>query len=209
MTGAPTLLVAAGAAPSKLTLKALSQAASRVIAVDGGLSHLRSINRFPDMVVGDLDSVDADDLDWAKGGGAEVVHLSGQEESDLAKALFLCSENSWGEVHVTGIEGGRLDHQLGSFAALVNAPSDLSVQATLVDGSIARITVEETRIFDYSGLFSLFSPTPATVSLTGAEWELSEELVEFSTRGLSNRATGKLSATVHSGAPILLLFNES
>ncbi|HIG20672.1 MAG TPA: thiamine diphosphokinase, partial [Candidatus Poseidoniales archaeon] len=74
--------------------------ASRVIAVDGGVRHLRHLNIIPDVIVGDLDSASDSDLDWGQENGAEIIHLKDQDTSDLAKALNLCNERKWSHIQI-------------------------------------------------------------------------------------------------------------
>jgi len=203
-----TLLIAAGEVGDETTLAASCEAASRVIAVDGGVRHLRHLNIIPDVIVGDLDSASVNELEWGQENGSEIIHLKEQDSSDLAKALKLCNERQWSPIQITGIEGGRMDHQLGSLASISDASIDLDIKAELSNTTLTRVTTNQHFQQEFSGTFSLFSFGQSVVTLTGAEWNLENDIVTFSTKGLSNKSDGPISIKIHSGDSVILLCNK-
>jgi len=203
-----TLLIAAGDIGDDTTLATSCQVATRVIAVDGGVRHLRHLNIAPDVIVGDLDSASESDLEWGQENGSEIIHLKEQETSDLAKALNLCNERQWSHIQITGIEGGRMDHQLGSLASISDASIDLNIKAELSNTTLTRITTNQHFQQEFSGTFSLFSFGQSVVTLTGADWNLENDIVTFSTKGLSNQSDGPISIKIHSGDSLILLCNK-
>ncbi len=203
-----TLLIAAGDIGDDTTLATSCQVATRVIAVDGGVRHLRHLNIAPDVIVGDLDSASESDLEWGQENGSEIIHLKEQETSDLAKALNLCNERQWSHIQITGIEGGRMDHQLGSLASISDASFDLNIKAELSNTTLTRITTNQHFQQEFSGTFSLFSFGQSVVTLTGADWNLENDIVTFSTKGLSNQSDGPISIKIHSGDSLILLCNK-
>ena len=202
-----TLLIAAGEIDDA-TIKISCETATRVIAVDGGVKHLRRLDITPDIVVGDLDSASESDVVWGRENGSEIIHLKEQDSSDLAKALKLCTERQWLQVQIAGIGGGRMDHQLGCLASISDAPIDLDIKAELVDTTLTRINANQHHEQNFSGTFSLFSFGQSIVTLTGAEWNLKNENVTFSTKGLSNQSDGTIHIKVHSGDSLILLTNK-
>jgi thiamine pyrophosphokinase len=203
-----TLLIAAGEVGDETTLATSCQDATRVIAVDGGVRHLRRLNITPDVIVGDLDSASESDLEWGQENGSEIIHLKEQETSDLAKALNLCNERQWSHIRITGIEGGRMDHQLGGLASISDASIDLNIKAELSNTILTRLTTNQHFQQEFSGTFSLFSFGQSVVTLTGADWNLENDIVTFSTKGLSNQSDGPISIKIHSGDSLILLCNK-
>jgi thiamine pyrophosphokinase len=59
-----TIIFANGRIENLDLLKGLVQENDYLIAADGGLKHIRAIGKVPDLLVGDLDSVDKKDLKW-------------------------------------------------------------------------------------------------------------------------------------------------
>ena len=202
------LLIGAGEIGDKERLSDSFDKANQIVAVDGGIRHLRSMNKVPTLVVGDLDSAKDEDLQWARENGAEIVHLTSQSESDLAKALNLCNEREWYEILVDGIEGSRHDHLIGGFATLANADQSLNISANLLSTSLHRFVTGFSGKIALSGTFSIFSFGTTNVTLLGPEWELNEENITFSTRGLSNVAHCDAELTIHGGDPLFILINQ-
>jgi thiamine pyrophosphokinase len=206
------LLVAAGEILGQGSLEKLLSDVGTVIAIDGGLAHLRTVDHSPDLVVGDLDSVSKNDLEWARAAGAEVISMAGQEESDLAKGFEYCSQKGLNLIDVIGIEGGRLAHQFATYAALAEADSSLSITVHLQNATVHRLVVGgsatggSTQI-EPEGEFSIFALQRAQVTISGAKYELAEEWLELDTRGLSNFSNGLVTIEVHSGGPVLLFLN--
>ncbi len=114
-TTAPILLVGAAPAYDGMVSKVLPYVES-VIAVDGGLGACRAEGVRPDAVIGDLDSVSADDLDWL--GSDRCVQAKDQNQTDLQKALAATQAPL---VLAVGFLGGRLDHQMAAMTAILQA----------------------------------------------------------------------------------------
>lgn len=120
----PILLIGAGPAPASV-LKSAHGLYQRVVCADGGLAHAQAAGIVPDLVVGDLDSVDLATL-----GPAQVVQTPDQNLTDFEKALAAVDAPA---VLAAGVLGGRLDHQLATFSTLVKTPRPV----VAFDGDVA------------------------------------------------------------------------
>jgi thiamine pyrophosphokinase len=110
-----TAIVFTGGDPVAPTLRHRLPRPDLVIAADSGY-HLAQLLGIPvDLVIGDLDSIDADvDL-----GHTEVLpHPADKEESDLELALAAASARGATNLVVVGGGGGRLDHLLVNAAVI-------------------------------------------------------------------------------------------
>ncbi len=118
LSGGPGLVP--GAVPEDL--QADVRAPELVVAADGGL-HLADLLGLPvDVVVGDMDSVDADRLAAAEAAGATVLrHPADKDATDLELALGLAAAAAPDRVVVVGSGSGRLDHLLGAVGLLASA----------------------------------------------------------------------------------------
>ena len=107
-----------------------------VIAADGGLSRARGLGLHPNLLVGDLDSVDAAAADAAERDGTEILRASAdKDESDTELALLEAVRRGATRVTVLGAFGGpRLDHALANLWLLAH-PALAGVEITLLDGS--------------------------------------------------------------------------
>ena len=86
----------------------LLASACRVVACDGAAAvYRREFGRWPDVVVGDLDSIGGCIPECA-------VRVADQETNDLSKAIALCRAKGWGDIVVLGANGRREDHTIGN-----------------------------------------------------------------------------------------------
>lgn len=162
----------------------------RVVCADSGVSLALALGLDIDLVVGDLDSVPADDLRRAVDEGADVHrHPPEKDHTDLELALQVAAEDA-DVVVVVGGAGGRLDHALANVGAL--ASNDLA--GTEVR---ARLGTADLRVV--RGEAELDLPVGATVTLlpsggpargittSGLRYALEDgELSAWSARGVSN-----------------------
>jgi thiamine pyrophosphokinase len=105
-----------------------------VIAADGGLVRARELGAAPGLLVGDLDSLPAAEVDAALAGGVEVRRASvDKDESDTELALLEAIGRGATRITVLGAFGGpRLDHALAN-VWLLGHPALAGVEVTLLD----------------------------------------------------------------------------
>jgi thiamine pyrophosphokinase len=119
-----------GLLPENDWLKSVLVGADLLIAADGGLQHLQSFNLAPYLLIGDLDSVTPDQIDWAKAKGSQVERYpTAKNETDLELALLAAKKLGADEIIIVAGLGGRLDQTLGNLS-LLRLPelSDCSVR---------------------------------------------------------------------------------
>lgn len=166
------LLVAGGDAPARWQLEISASRSVNVVAIDGGLRHLRKLDICPQIVIGDLDSALPADITWARRRRAHVLLRAEQESSDLDKALHLCREKKWRNIALACVDGERADHFL---YALSRSAKLRGVQVTLLlrravafplNGRVRReIRLGTGRTFSWFAL-----PQAGQATLTNAEW---------------------------------------
>ena len=102
------------------------------IFCDGGLSHAGGLGIKPDVVVGDFDSCDANDLVWWKE-RSEIVQLPREkDDTDTLFAVKLAVERGYCDFLLLGAMGGRFDHALGNISILLYL-NGLGKKALLID----------------------------------------------------------------------------
>ena len=183
------LVAAAGEWPDSAVWQPLVEAAERIIAVDGGVAELASNKVEAAVVIGDLDS--ADSVAIASHPMARIIEVSEQGNSDLVKALNWCDENGASAVDVIGVGGGRTDHVLGTFAAMLEVPTNLEVKLHFGDCTatlIKTVAIIDAQKGQQVSIFALGGDIE-DLNLRGFEYEVESERISFSTRGLHNRAT--------------------
>ena len=160
-----------------------------VFGVDGGADSAAESGIEIVEVLGDLDSVEADD--WR----GRSVELLDQGASDLAKSLALLIERGFSEVDVLGVDGGEPDHVLGNWAAMLDAPAGAVIRMHHESRMTTRVHPEEGEFSLEIGLgeaFSVFALEPGKVWISGSKWEMEGEFLALSSRGLHNEGMGSM-----------------
>lgn len=198
-----------------------------VIAADSGLTAAKSIGISVDVVVGDMDSVSAKDLqNCIDGGGHAVRYEEDKDATDLKLALDLAldpapapnrpTDSPW-KLLIVGSRSGRLDHLL-SWTQMVSAPRFGALantcEVTAWMGATVLLPVFGTRVITGrpGSLISLIAShgTATGVNTSGLKWNLAEaELESFSSVGVSNRFVGDVAEiSVRSGVVSVVIPEE-
>ncbi len=204
------LLLAAGRVVATPALRAAAVAAELVIAADGGLRHARGLGVRPDLLVGDLDSVDDAVLrGWPE--LARVVHPVDKDALDLELALDEARARAARSVLIVGALGDRLDHSLAAVAVAERYHRE-GIEVTLDSGDARVLPLRpgQTRHEPLAAdtIISVLATRPGTrVSLSGARWTLEHALLEAGVGlGVSNVALGDgPHLTLHEGGSVLVV----
>lgn len=169
--------------------------ADLVMAVDGGAAWLQSIGRRPDVLVGDLDSIEPAVVDQLERGGVEVErHPVEKDSSDCELALAHAVRRGADRIVVLGAIGGeRLDHELANVLLLVAPTQPGGLDLRIVRGATClRVVRSGSTLTIEARLGSLVSLLPLGgdaegVTTSGLRYALHDEPLHMgSTRGLSN-----------------------
>ncbi len=186
------------------------QSGDLVIAADGGANWCVAWGWLPDLVVGDMDSVDAPVAEQLRSAGVPFVqHPVEKDETDLELALRAAIDRGADEIIVAAALGGRIDHTLGNLALLA-LPLLANVQVRMVDGgqSIALVRQQLTVAGAAGDTLSLipFGGDARDVSVVGVRWPLDDaDLPVGPSLGISNRLIGPLAeVTVRAGALLVV-----
>lgn len=162
----------------------------RVVCADSGVTLALELGLAIDVVVGDLDSVPADDLRRAEDLGARIErHPAVKDRTDLELALQTAAVDTDLLVVVGGAHG-RLDHALANIQALASpALADLDVSARLGPDDVH--VVRGSRQLDLTiGATVTLLPSggPARgITTSGLRYALEDgDLDAWSARGVSN-----------------------
>jgi thiamine pyrophosphokinase len=165
----------------------------QVICADGGARHARAMELIPDVVVGDLDSLDPDlRAEFEAAGVRFEVHPVCKDETDLELALRLAIASGATEVDLLAVLGGRLDQSLANLLLLAR-PEWASAQVRVIEGDEIAWPVRSGQTVTVAGAvgdtLSLVPLTPLVtgVTLEGVEWPLHDATLRFgSTWTISN-----------------------
>jgi len=126
------LIISAGEIRDYERVKSFLQPDDFFIFCDGGLTHADGLGLKPDLIVGDFDSCDSEDLARWKD-SCETVRLPREkDDTDTLFAVKLALERGYSDFLLLGAMGGRFDHALGNISILLYL-AGLGKKAVLVD----------------------------------------------------------------------------
>jgi len=115
------VIFANGELPGLESARALLQPGDYLIAADGGASHLMEMGILPEVVIGDLDSVDEDILFELTTAEVNIEQYSeDKDETDIELALQYAVELGASAILIVGALGGRLDQTIANLSILTD-----------------------------------------------------------------------------------------
>lgn len=183
------LIILGGPPPRAERLQFHAAKADQVIAADGGASACLNARITPDFLIGDLDSVDTDDIpeSW------HVQQDKCQDTTDFEKALGAISStsNAISQLMILGGLGGRVDHELTNLHIAARLNPAWKIEFEGADARIVRVVTRITLDLPVNATLSLIPWPEAFVrKTTGLQWNLTNtRLSPTSQLGQSNRVT--------------------
>lgn len=180
------LVIANGGIPSLEVVNNLLHNCDYIVACDGGLNHCNRLGIIPNLLCGDLDSIDSNLLDGLNSEFTDVIQMQSQDKSDLSKALSYLQDEGFTSIDIIGIEGGRLDHQFGVWSCLIESDSYASLHYE--DFVLKRVPNGAIRLQTKLGkIVALHAIIQCQgVSLAGCKYTLNNETLEIGTKGIHN-----------------------
>jgi len=209
------IIFANGEIPRLENARFLLQADDYIICADGGARHALELGLTPNLVIGDMDSIDKQQWQKLKDAGVPIeLFPRDKNETDLELALDRAIELEPKVLLIIGALGGRLDQTFGNTALLSNAR--LSAVDVRLDDGVEEIFFcrdqEEVRgrSGDIVSLIPWGNPVQG-VQTQGLKWQLhSETLFPERTRGISNEMTSEVaSVKIESGLLLVIHRRES
>lgn len=179
-----------------------------LVAADGAANSLVEMGIVPDVVIGDMDSVESR-LVHKLSKSIEFLHVADQESTDFEKALRYCSGKSWRHVVVLGMHGGDLEHTLNNWSVLMRYGRSISL--IQLEGTRTAIPIYDavTCPLTIGEVISIIPQHAVTLTTSGLQWNLNKEELHFGSReGARNRVTSSnVELLVHEGS-MLLFFSR-
>jgi thiamine pyrophosphokinase len=185
-----------------------------LIAVDGGLRYFTPFALVPDLIIGDLDSADPEDVQRFKTQGVEVRQYPIEKnETDLELALLFAYSLHPESIWIVAALGGRLDQTLASIY-LLTSPDLINCDVRLVDGRQEVLIIQNTTSLSgkTGDRVSLLPLKDAVTGVTtrGLNYPLKgETLYPHQSRGVSNHMTGKQAQVIVQQGLLLCIHERS
>ena len=192
------LLVLNGPRPSGKLLRAAAAGAGIVACADGGLKNALACGLSPRVVIGDMDSRPRRTRPIR-----ELSYICDFDEnrSDFEKSLDWLRAVGCRRVLISGVRGGRLDHEMVNWAVVRRWSRRLEI--VVIDAGFAHHVGKGLRRFPGAKgrTVSLVADSGSTVVTTsGLRYPLKKERLPPGSRGLSNATTREsFSVQVHRG----------
>lgn len=105
-----------------------------LVAVDGGYQHMQALGVMPRLLIGDLDSIETQELQELREAGVEVeIFPPAKDQTDLELALEHIAAQGFDQIRVVAALGGRLDQTLANLY-LLELPALKDLDVRLDDG---------------------------------------------------------------------------
>ena len=147
------LILANGKSPNKRLFQKHLASADWFICADGGANTAVRFGCTPDLIIGDLDSIEQKTLAVFK--NVRVKKVKDQNSTDLEKALRSAIQKGYKEIVVAGATGKRLDHAIGNLSALAKFSNKARI--TFIDGLGKYIAVHSFNRIKSSGWNNYFT----------------------------------------------------
>ena len=209
------LIVSGGNELNEDKLTSLYEQNDIIIAADSGVEQLLKINKLPDYLIGDLDSISEKSILYLKSKGVNtIVYPKEKNKSDTEIAIELILSKKPKNITLVSATGSRLDHTLVNIF-LLKKLSDLNIDTQIIDNNniIKLIRPEQIVLkdesFDYISIIPI-SLEGIVITLNGFHYNLIREHIEFgSSHGVSNELDKDEGHIIkHSGEGLLILSKD-
>jgi len=208
------VIFANGDLPDLDKARSLLRSDDFIICADGGTRHAVALNLTPNLVIGDMDSIQ--NYQWQKLQALGVpVELFPRDknETDLELAINRAIELEPHEIVIVAALGGRLDQTIGNIALLTDLQL-ATLNVRLDDGAeeifFCRDQVQvHGRSGDIVSLIPWGNPVRG-VQTQGLKWVLDQEtLYPEKTRGISNEMLSELATIKISSGNLLIIHTRN
>lgn len=204
------ILFANGELPDLKKVRAFLRAEDYIMCADGGTRHALALKLTPNLVIGDMDSLQKSHWQRLKKSGISIeLFPRDKNETDLELAINRAVDMKPEQIVIVAALGGRLDQTLGNITLLTD-PRLAEVDVRLDDG-VEEIFIcrDQAQIWGRSGDTVSLIPWQGAVTgiqTTDLKWSLQDEtLYPDKTRGISNEMNGEAaSVSIRSGLLLVI-----
>ena len=204
------IIFANGDLPDLNQARTLLRADDFIICADGGTHHALALGLTPNLVIGDMDSIQKDQwLEFEKAGVSIELFPRDKNETDLELAINRAVEYEPNEIVIIAALGGRLDQTLGNITLLSNLQL-VTRNVRLDDGAeeifFCRNQVQvEGRSGEIVSLIPWGNPVHG-IQTQGLKWQLNNETLHpDKTRGISNEMLSETASIRSSSGNLLVI----
>lgn len=179
------LIILSGPPPHSERVQAHAARADYIIAADGGATACVDAHIIPDLVIGDMDSLEVNSIP----GNWSIQQDKSQNTTDFGKALTAISTNSISQLIILGGLGGRVDHELTNLHIASRLNPRWSIEFESAAARVVRVIDKCSLTLPVGDTLSLIPwPRAFVRKTTGLQWNLTNTLLSPDEQlGQSNR----------------------
>ena len=185
-----------------------------IVSADGGLRYIRSLNLIPKLIVGDLDSINHDDIDFLNENNIEIIKFpKDKDQTDLELALRELVKRDYTDILVIGALGGRIDQTLANLGLILSISND-DIRVDFDDGREHIMLIRNRQLLsgkkgDTVSLIPMCSPVKG-ITTRGLKYPLNNEsLLPDQTRGISNVMVGEIAEIKITSGTVLCIHTRT
>ncbi|MBL7135539.1 MAG: thiamine diphosphokinase [Candidatus Marinimicrobia bacterium] len=188
----------------------LVKKASFIVCVNGGSEKAKDLKINPDIILGDLDSINQDIVKYFNNLNIPIVKIPSQEKNDLEKAILYLLKKGYERIILCGFLGKRVDQTIASLQVVKKYIYRAEFQIFSKNSELFLLKKGE---FEFQTIprqtISLFGFHRAIgISTEGLKFPLKNENLLVGSRGISNQATlDTVSISMKSGTLLVVKIN--
>ena len=183
----PYALFGNGPKPAHPAVRRRLNLINTFFCVDGGADKLIEMGYKPNLILGDLDSIDKRSNEYA----CKTIFLEDQTKNDLEKSISWCIDQGIKELELFGFSNGRDDHHLANILIMKDFSSRVKIKMYTNNSLLLFINKRSTFSSNPNQKISIFSFNQETkITTTGLKYPLQNASLASASHGISNLATG-------------------
>jgi len=180
----------------------------KIYCADGAANTLISNNIIPDYIIGDLDSVNVNEIK-TRSNDIKIIEKPSQEKNDFEKVLdFLISKDKK-NILIFGFQGGELEHTLNNWSVLKKFAKHLNIIILHNDRYAIPIHKSIEIELKANETISIIPQATCNIKTKGLKWELDNETLELGTREGARNITTSSTIKIDLNSGEYLLFIDS
>ena len=183
----PYALFGNGPKPTHPAIKRRLNLINTFFCVDGGADKLIEMGYKPNLILGDLDSIDKRKNKY----GCDIIFLEDQAKNDLEKSISWCIDQGIKELELFGFSHGRDDHHLANILIMKDFSSKVKIKMYTNNSLLLFVNKYFTFSSNPNQKISIISFNQETkITTTGLKYSLQNSSLISPSHGISNIATG-------------------
>jgi len=210
MNNKNAVIILDGIFPNEKLFRNIVKSHPFIICADGSSNKLIKTKIIPDIIIGDLDSIDKNVMLKYIKKGVPVMKLFDQETTDFEKCILFCRERNFNNLIILGAISDRTDHSLNNFSIIKRYYHEFDI--TIFDNYFKIKFLTDSISFKYKiGETVSLLPFPVARDITteGLMYSLKNETLALGLReGTLNVATKNIISIKYRGGDLILFIKH-